>query len=202
MMLKNWQQIWQWMSYPSIHYERGKRMQGGGWYEWMKDIMVLPCLAGSPLIPLRLSLILPMAAYTKWHPQRYKSFFFSLEENQCFYCTELHICPNCSTRVREADIMTRTQNYKRIIDLFAPNLTHWRQRTAIVKNTLSFITNLKIHAICAQKKLVRISPHLSNFLFPYLVSSFSETAIAEQVACNRWESISKYFSQQMAQNTS
>ena len=170
---------------------------GGGWYEWMKDIMVLPCLAGSPLIPLRLSLILPMAAYTKWHPQRYKSFSFFSQGKQM-----LLICPNCSTRVREADIMTRTQNYKRIIDLFAPNLTHWRQRTAIVKNTLSFITNLKIHAICVQKKLVRISPHLSNFLFPYLVSSFSETAIAEQVDWRRWESISKYFCQQMAQNTS
>ena len=84
MMLKNWQQIWQWMSYPSIHYERGKRMQGGGWYEWMKDIMVLPCLAGSPLIPLRLSLILPMAAYTKWHPQRYKSFSFFSQGKQMF----------------------------------------------------------------------------------------------------------------------
>ena len=60
--------------YP--YRERVRGCKGGGWYEWMKDIMVLPCLAGSPLIPLRLSLILPMAAYTKWHPQRYKSFSF------------------------------------------------------------------------------------------------------------------------------
>ena len=66
-------------------YREGVRgCKGGGWYEWMKDIMVLPCLAGSPLIPLRLSLILPMAAYTKWHPQRYKSFSFFSQGKQMF----------------------------------------------------------------------------------------------------------------------
>ena len=53
------------------------------------------------------------------------------------------------------------------------------------ENTFSFITSLKVHAIFVQKKLARISSHLSHLLFPYFCL-FSKLV---NISVNRWRKV-------------